>query len=48
LSPLIGAFCLDEFDRHMTETGPFYIRFMVDILVLAPTSRTMRHWRKRY
>jgi RNA-directed DNA polymerase len=37
LSPLIGAFFLDRLDRQMTATGLFYVRFMDDILVLAPT-----------
>jgi hypothetical protein len=42
LSPLIGAFFLDELDRRMSETGRFYIRFMDDILVLAPTRWKLR------
>jgi RNA-directed DNA polymerase len=42
LSPLIGAFFLDELDRQMTATGLFYIRFMDDILVLAPTGWKLR------
>jgi RNA-directed DNA polymerase len=37
LSPLIGAFFLAELDRRISVTGLFYIRFMDDILVLAPT-----------
>jgi RNA-directed DNA polymerase len=37
LSPLVGAFFLDQLDRQMTATGLFYVRFMDDILVLAPT-----------
>ena len=35
LSPLIGAFFLDELDRCLGQTGLFYVRFMDDILVLA-------------
>jgi hypothetical protein len=42
LSPLIGAFFLDDLDRHMTETGLFYTRFMDDILVLAATRWKLR------
>jgi hypothetical protein len=36
-SPLIGAYFLDVLDRRITATGLFYVRFMDDILVLAPT-----------
>jgi RNA-directed DNA polymerase len=42
LSPLIGAFFLDQLDRRMTATGLFYVRFMDDILVLAPTRWKLR------
>jgi RNA-directed DNA polymerase len=42
LSPLIGTFFLDDLDRRMTMTGLFYIRFMDDILVLAPTRWKLR------
>jgi hypothetical protein len=42
LSPLIGAFFLDELDQRMTATGLFYVRFMDDILVLAPTRWKLR------
>ena len=42
LSPLIGAFFLDWLDRQMTATGLFYVRFMDDILVLAPTRWKLR------
>jgi RNA-directed DNA polymerase len=42
LSPLIGAFFLDNLDRRMTATALFYIRFMDDILVLAPTRWKLR------
>jgi hypothetical protein len=37
LSPLIGAFFLKELDQRMARSGLFYLRFMDDILVLAPT-----------
>ncbi len=42
LSPLIGAFFLDELDRRMAASGVFYVRFMDDTLVLAPTRWTLR------
>ncbi len=42
LSPLMGAFFLDELDRRMERTGLFYVRFMDDILVLAPTRWKLR------
>lgn len=42
LSPLIGAFLLDELDRRMAASGLFYVRFMDDILVLAPTRWKLR------
>ncbi len=42
LSPLMGAFFLAEMDQRMERTGLFYVRFMDDILVLAPTRWTLR------
>jgi len=42
LSPLIGAFFLDQLDRRMNASGLFYVRFMDDILVLAPTRWKLR------
>jgi hypothetical protein len=42
VSPLIGAFFLGQLDRQITATGLFYIRFMDDILVLAPTRWKLR------
>ncbi len=30
LSPLIGAFFLDDLDRRMARSGLFYVRFMDD------------------
>jgi RNA-directed DNA polymerase len=42
LSPLLGAFFLHELDRAMAQPGLFYVRFMDDILVLAPTCWKLR------
>jgi hypothetical protein len=42
LSPLIGAFFLGELDARMERSGLFYVRFMDDILVLAPTHARLR------
>ena len=42
LSPLIGAFFLSELDRCMERLGLFYVRFMDDLLVLAPTRWKVR------
>ena len=42
LSPLIGAFFLDTLDARMERVGLFTVRFMDDIVVLAPT-----RWRLR-
>jgi hypothetical protein len=42
LSPLIGAFFLYELDLRMERSGLFYIRFMDDILVLAPSRWKLR------
>ncbi len=42
LSPLIGAFFLSELDELMERSGLFYVRFMDDILVLAPTRWKLR------
>jgi retron-type reverse transcriptase len=42
LSPLIGAFFLNRLDEQMERLGLFYVRFMDDVLVLAPT-----RWRLR-
>ena len=43
LSPLMAAFYLHELDQCMARTGLFYVRFMDDILVLAPTRWKLRH-----
>jgi len=43
LSPLIGAFFLSAVDDALDKTGLFYIRFMDDILVLAPSRWKLRH-----
>ncbi len=42
LSPLMAAFFLHELDQRMERTGLFYVRFMDDILVLAPTRWKLR------
>ena len=42
LSPLLGAFFLDALDQTMETLGVFYIRYMDDILVLAPTRWKLR------
>lgn len=42
LSPLIGAFFLAELDERMANTRLFYVRFMDDILVMAPTRWKLR------
>ncbi len=42
LSPIIGAFFLTELDKELEKPGLFYIRFMDDILVLAPTRWKLR------
>ena len=42
LSPILGAFFLTELDQQLGSTGLFYVRFMDDILVLAPTRWELR------
>ena len=42
LSPLMGAFYLTELDRRVERLGLFYVRFMDDILLLAPTRWKLR------
>ncbi len=42
LSPLMAAFFLHELDERMERTGLFYVRFMDDILVLAPSRWKLR------
>ena len=42
LSPIIGAFFLKELDERLERTGLFYVRFMDDILVLAPSRWKLR------
>ena len=42
LSPILGAFFLSELDQRLERTGLFYVRFMDDILVLAPTRWKLR------
>lgn len=43
LSPLLGAFFLHKLDAAMDKPGLFYVRFMDDILVLAPTRWKLKH-----
>ena len=42
LSPLIGAFFLTSLDNKFQQDGLFYVRYMDDILVLAPTRWKLR------
>jgi RNA-directed DNA polymerase len=42
LSPLLGAFFLDELDRRLEATGLFFVRYMDDVIVLAPTRHKLR------
>jgi RNA-directed DNA polymerase len=42
LSPLIAAFYLHELDEQFERTNLFYVRFMDDILILAPTRWKIR------
>jgi hypothetical protein len=43
LSPIIGAFFLSALDVALEQLGLFYVRFMDDILVLAPTRWKLRN-----
>ncbi len=42
LSPLMGAFFLHELDQRIAKSGLFYVRFMDDIVVLAPSRWKLR------
>jgi len=42
LSPLLGAFYLLDLDREMEKLDVEYIRYMDDILILAPTKWKLR------
>lgn len=42
LSPLMGALFLDVLDKRMESTGLFYVRFMDDWVVLAPSRWKLR------
>jgi len=42
LSPLLGAFFLDELDQNLEATGLFFVRYMDDVVVLAPTRWKLR------
>jgi hypothetical protein len=43
LSPLLGVFFPREMDRRLEETGLFFVRFMADVLVLAPPGWNLWH-----
>ena len=42
LSPVMGAFSLRSVDQELGKLGLFYVRFMDDIVVLAPTRWKLR------
>ena len=42
LSPLLGAFFLGELDARLEGTGLSFVRYMDDVLVLAPTRWKLR------
>jgi len=42
LSPIIGAFFLAELDEALERTGLFFVRYMDDVIVLAPTRWKLR------
>ena len=42
LSPLIGAFFLSRLDVRFLKDGLFYVRYMDDVLILAPTRWKLR------
>jgi len=42
LSPIMAALYLDLLDRRMEKTGLFYVRFMDDWVILAPTRWALR------
>ncbi len=42
LSPLLGAFFLKELDDRLEATGLFFVRYMDDVIVLAPTRHKLR------
>lgn len=42
LSPLLGAFFLGELDERLEATGLFFVRYMDDVIVLAPTRHKLR------
>ncbi|MEG3936019.1 MULTISPECIES: reverse transcriptase domain-containing protein [unclassified Microcoleus] len=43
LSPLMGALCLKPLDDRMAELGCFYVRYMDDWVILAPTRWKLRN-----
>ena len=42
MSPIIGAFFLAELDEALERTGLFFVRYMDDVIVLAPTRWKLR------
>jgi hypothetical protein len=42
LSPLLGAFFLGELDARLEAIGLFFVRYMDDVIVLAPTRHKLR------
>jgi hypothetical protein len=42
LSPVLGGFFLHELDRRLDRLGLLYVRYMDDVLVLAPTRWKLR------
>ena len=42
LSPLLGAFFLAELDDRLEATGLFFVRYMDDVVLLAPTRHKLR------
>ncbi len=42
LSPLLGAFYLNDLDQKMEKLGVKYFRYMDDVLILAPTRWKLR------
>ena len=42
LSPIMGAFFLSELDEALERTGLFFVRYMDDVIVLAPTRWKLR------
>ncbi len=47
LSPVIGAFYLKVLDDELGDSGLYYVRYMDDILIMAPTRWKLRRGIKR-